>query len=325
MGDAGGGVDAGPGVDTGMPPPPVDSGITPPPPGMFVDPACTDGMYTEALPNPAADISDLVAAYSPAAATTYVLDVLSRRYPFASGLVAQGRMSGIGDCVEAFLRDTSSPSAVNRQLSTLVHECGHFVDIDMGGTYVINDSLTLSCSGGRATSQGGNTIARSLMNDDDYSSMRPPCGGGRGGCDSYADVYLDGDPTNGTFEGGDQGFASVIEEATQYVNSIATGYAFNNELMGGFVSERDGILTFLWWIMRYLRHTRLNYPSAYAFISGDPCWREAILTVWGRAWLFLGLTEDMSWLGIDDDTLLGLVGDATLLQEIQMIRDADGC
>ena len=71
-------------------------------------------------------------------------------------------------------------------------------------------------------------------------------------CDFYRQVYLDGDPDDDNFEGGDQGYNSVLEETTQYINSLAVGYAFN-DLYSGSVSERDGILTFLWYITRYLK------------------------------------------------------------------------
>ena len=95
--------------------------------------------------------------------------------------------------------------------------------------------------------------------------------------------------------------------------------------MGGSVSERDGILTFLWYVQRYLRLARLQYPDAYGLLVNDPCWRESVLTVWGRAWLYLTLTDDLPQLGIDDDLLYGLATDETLLEEIDRLRDAQGC
>ena len=72
---------------------------------------------------------------------------------------------------------------------------------------------------------------------------------------------------------------------------------------------------------------RLDYPDAYAhLLSGDGGkWRDAILTVWGRAWLFLGETKDIPALGIDDDFLLELVSEPVLVDEIQRLRDAAGC
>jgi len=292
---------------------------------------CTDGQHREALPDPSASIDDLTSSYSSAAFQDFVANVLERRYPVGAHLVSLGRMSDVftQDCVDVFLRNRSSASGVISDLSTVVHECGHFADLAAGfsvNEYIITQELTITCTGGDTTSRGGNTFARSRLNGDDYASVRPACGGSRTGCDTYADVYLDGNPDDSNFEGGDQGFNSVIEEATQYVNSLATSYAFTNELGGSYsTSERDGILTFLWYIERYLRMARTDFPSAHTFLVNDACWQDAILTIWGRAWLYLEATRGMPHLGIDDTALEALVGDPALLDEIQAVRDAAGC
>jgi hypothetical protein len=314
----GGGVvgDAGPRPDGFVPSP--DAG-PPVMPGEWVDPSCVDGMYSEPLPNPDASIADLLGTFSSADPHAFVNGVLMRRYPIGQGIVERGLANTrLGDCVELFIGSPSSGQDAARQLSTVVHECGHFADLGsgFGSSYVIRPDLVIECNGGDTEERGGNTFARSRMNGDDQASMRPD--------DFYRDVYLDGDPDNGSFEGGDQGFNSVLEEATQYVNSLATGYAFNDQY-AFTVSERDGILTFLWYIERYLRLARTSFPSAYAFISGDACWRNLILTIWGRAWIYLEATADIPTLGIDDDALFALVTNPVLLEEIQRIRDAHGC
>ena len=69
---------------------------------------------------------------------------------------------------------------------------------------------------------------------------------------------------------------------------------------------------------------RLQYPQAYTVITND-CWREVILTVWGRAWLFLNATENIKKLGIADAKILDLVMRPELLEEIQRVRDLEGC
>ena len=307
---------------------PTDGG-TPPPMSVRVDPMCTDGMFTETLPDPTVDLSDLEASYSPSEARAFIEAVLGRRYSTGRELVQNGTNPRIGDCVDTFLRDPTTPADVYGQLSTVVHECGHFYDLGEGtfgnAVYVINDSpLRFSCEGGDTTARGGNTFARSRIRGDSYQPMRPP---GRDG-DFYADVYLDGDPDNAEFEGGDQGFNSLLEETVQYVNSLATSYAFTNELnTGGASSQRDGILTFLWYVMRYLRMARMDFPAAYAHIvdGAGGCFRDAVLTVWGRAWLFLETTDGMGHLGIDDSEIMALVLDPDLLSEIQRLRDASGC
>ncbi|MBX3273666.1 MAG: hypothetical protein KF729_25605 [Sandaracinaceae bacterium] len=314
-----------PGSDAG-----TDRDAGPPPPtSPLVDPNCLDGRFSEPLPDPGASLADLEAAFGGTAPRAFIEAVLGRRYTTGRLLVENGLHPGIGDCVQVFLRDSSSPTAIYGELSTIVHECGHFYDLAEGSgsrsVYVVNDApLRLTCSGGDTTSRGGQTFARSRIRADEFQPLRPP---GRGG-DFYAEVYLDGDPDDGTFQGGDQGFNSVLEETLQYVNSLATSYAFTNELnRGGASSQRDGILTFLWYLTRYLRMARLSFEPAYAhLVSGDGgCWRDAILTVWGRAWLYLEATRGMSHLGISDRELEMLVMDPELLAEIQRLRDAAGC
>ncbi|MBI4816730.1 MAG: hypothetical protein HY791_10755 [Deltaproteobacteria bacterium] len=291
-----------------------------------VDPACLDGLYTESLPMAGADIDSDVASYQPTAVRAFILTVLEKRYPIGKAVVEGGLANTrLGDCIDQFLQPSSSANEVARQLSTIVHECGHFFDLGQSGfddaTYVITPTLRFQCSGG--SSRG--TPARSLINDDELSSLRAPCGGrGSFDCDSYADIYLDGDPNDGRFDSGDQGFDMLLEETVQYVNSLASGYALSDRYVGS-VSERDGILTFLWYVGRYLKMTREDHPAAYLKLSEDSCWRRAILTVWGRAWLYLEATEGDPALGIADRTLIALVRDARILDEIQRLRVLEGC
>lgn len=116
----------------------------------------------------------------------------------------------------------------------------------------------------------------------------------------------------------------MLEETTQYINSLATGYVFRDQIRGSR-SERDGILAFLWYVERYLYRARTMHPDAYAFIRDSACWREAILTVWGRAWLYLQHTDAMRPLEIYAPTFMTAVRNPVLLAEIQRIRDAHGC
>ena len=90
-------------------------------------------------------------------------------------------------------------------------------------------------------------------------------------------------------------------------------------------SAMDGILTFLWYVERYLRLARLEYPRAYSKLADDPCWRNAILTIGGRAWIMLEAAEGNGSLEINDVELFELVRDPDLLDEIQRLREKEGC
>ena len=290
---------------------------------------CTPNAYTETLPTKSADISDLVNAYSSAKAQDFVLKVLARRYTQGKSNVDKGlAYTQLGNCIDLFLRDKSSAKAVMSQLSTVVHECGHMADIAAsagnGNTYIIRDDLKFSCTKGDTTTRGGVTFARSRIVADAYAASRPACGGSfKNGCDFYADIYLNGNPDDAKFDSGDQGFNLLLEEVVQYINSIATGYAFEDQMKGSTVSDRDGILTFMWYVERYLKMAREKYSDAYKLLSEDACWRHGILSVWGRAELYLDKTKNSTSLGIDDDAIEKLVRAPTLVNEIDLLRKLD--
>ncbi len=302
---------------------------TPMGPAGPIDPMCVDGRYMETVASDLTDLSAELAAYDPNDLRGFITAVAAKRSPTAVKIVDGGLMNQQFNCIEAFVRDRSSGQAVVRQLSTVVHECGHAFDLNMGGfegaAYYLTEDTVFTCGDGDTTERFGKTFARSRILGDEYESKRPKCNNQQTpGCDFYADVYLDGNPDDAMFDSGDQGFNSVLEETTQYVNSLATAYAIRDYYQGS-ASERDGILTFLWYVTRYLKMARTQYPDAYTLLSQDPCWRQGILKVWGRAWLYLSVTENEAALGIDDDTIEALVLDADLLDEIERLRTIEGC
>lgn len=301
---------------------PGSGGTTPDP----SKPGCAQGAYTEALPTKAS-LSGLT--FSTAQANAYLLGALGKRYPLGKEIVEGGLSSDLaqsqGNCIDRFLDDKSSAEAVLRQAPTVVHECGHFFDLGEGSGstsgYVVRPDLRFTCKMGDTTSRGGKTFARSLLKTDAYYNKRKACGGQvKQGCDFYADVYLDGSASDAAFQSGDQGYNSVLEEANQYVNSLATALAFEETYQGSKASERDGILTFLWYIERYLKMAREEYPEAYALISDDPCWRQATLSVWDRGWFYLDATKSSSSLGMDDAAITTLAKESSLTSEIDALR-----
>lgn len=296
-----------------------------------VSPSCTDGKYAEVLSDPNADISSLVSSFSAAKYRDFLVDVLALRYPTGSFLV-KNAPTDENDCMNLFVpaSDRGTAAKVLSHVEVVVHECGHIYDLGQRSqdksVYQITTSQKFTCSG--ASYIGANaTFPRSAIRTDSFSAKRPPCPTkGSHGCDGYADVYLDGSPSNSTFESGDQGFNMVLEEAVQYVNSLATQRAFEDQIKSGYkTSARDGILTYLWYVQRYLHMARTEHASQYAFLMGDANWRDAILTMWGRAWLYLEATKGRQALGIDDDKLSELVHDPVLMDEIARVRAASGC
>lgn len=325
--------DSGPSTDTGTPNDAGHDAETTPSPDE-VDPQCLDGQYSEPLPDQTADISSAKANYSSSNLKGFLDAVLDARYPVGKWIVDGGIQNyDRANCVQEFTRDTSSADGVIGDLSTVVHECGHFFDRGKSGFdsswYGFTPNTTFECSGGNSMSPNNNpdgeTFARSRIRNDQYQPKHPPCEEtSSNDCDRYADIYLDGNPDDGNFDGGDQGFNMLLEEAVQYVNSLATSYAFEDHIRGS-TSALDGILTFLWYTERYLRMARLDYPAVHDKLTQDPCWRKAILTMWGRAWLLIDKAESHDSLGIRDSKLFSLVRDPDLLKEIDRVRQAHGC
>jgi len=287
------------------------SGDTSGEPPAHTDPNCVDGMYQESLSANDVDLSDLFAAYQPANRVDFVMEALSRRYPIGHYIVEESSAQSGDDCaaeyVDSGFSDPEDPASLLRGTGTIVHECGHGLNLGMGfiesSHYVINDSLLLKCD-------RPETIGRGAIDGDEFSPAVFD--------DFYRDTYL--------VELGDQGFEMLLEETSQYVNSLATGYAFLDQYDdNSSTSARDGLLSFLWYVERYLYLTRNQYPDSYDALVGDPCWREAILTVWGRGWKYLEATEGLMTLGIDDEEILEALLNPTLLAEIQLVRDAHGC
>jgi hypothetical protein len=213
-----------------------------------------------------------------------------------------------------------------------VHECGHYYDSDLssGSTndYFISDSVIPSCTRGDTVKRGGDTFERSRIRQDQYQPLRSPCPRLtiNATCDFYAELYLDGNPDDNTFQSGDQGYNFLLEEFVQYINSLATSWAFLDKMSSTTqTTARDGMLTFTWYLTRYLRMARLQYPTAYTRIANDACWRDAALNAWGRAWLFLEQTQGVTALGLFDSAVYKLATDPELLGEIDRLRQLASC
>lgn len=160
---------------------------------------CIDGQFAEVPPNQE-PIDDLIAAYAPENAIDFVRGVLARRYPngayiFDGGMAAA--TNGQETCFDQFLPADQRGAATDviPHIDTLVHECGHMFDVSdsdfASSSYRILPDISFSCVGGDSDTRGGVTFARSLLNTDAFSPLRPPCSSGAAeSCDTYADVYL---------------------------------------------------------------------------------------------------------------------------------------
>ena len=304
----------------------------PQPNALLLDENCIDGAWQERWPNREQDVSSIVQNFHGQNPVQNVVALLNARYPdgalYVNSALADTRY---GNCFDIFYTPTTSGSDLVSQLSLLTHECGHFADLVGPANvnndfFLVNSTTEFDCRRGETVARGGDTFANSLLADDQYQQDFPPCTSDQvtRQCDSYARTYLNGDENDGQHQSGDQGFDSLLEEAHQYVTSLATGYAFN-DFYSRATSERDGVAAFMWYITRYLRLARTEHPLAYARISQDACWREMVLTTWGRAWRYLQRTEGMPMLGLNDDLYISRALNPELLEEIDRLRAFEGC
>jgi hypothetical protein len=313
---------------------------------VLVDKNCIDGKYILSPQEKFLKVSefptiqDLVNSYSKSNYMGFIYGVLGRRYPTGKSIIEQG---GGQQAVDKWLWSKETAQSVLNSLGMAVHEIGHGIDKQVPQNWYFitvdkNNSAfsftTPGMHGKKTTSQSPMySMERSLLLADDQNYKRPPAksdkiftskefGEGPFGCDkSYAETYLCGDPNNSSFESGDQGYNSLIEEYVQYVNSLAMAYYFIDYTRAS--SDRHALYTWLWWNERYLKKIRNEHPDQYKYLLDNKVWLELILTLWGRAWLYL--STGIEGMQPDSDYLHKLVQEEVMLSEIQKIRDACNC
>ncbi len=303
--------------------------------GGMTSPTCMDGLYTETTALSSGDLAAEVAAFSATDGVAFVSAVLAKRYPNGKFIMESGDVASKAStpgCIKLFWSPAQGKTAQGAlgQAGLLVHECGHMYDLALAGgtytsnTYFVHEDLEFKCTGLSYT--GANAgFARSLIKGDEFNAAWPACANfGEQNCDGYAPLYLNGEPKDEKFDSGDQGYNMVIEEVNQYVNSLATGYAVADQLPYNSSAE-DGILTYFWYMQRYLHMARLQYPDAYKYLIGNSCWRQVTLTLWGRGWFYLNKSADNAKLNLKGAMLRDLVKTPALLDEIARIRQAEGC
>ena len=97
------------------------------------------------------------------------------------------------NCID-FFHDSSSPQSVISEMFTIVHERGHFFNLNMSGwgenVYFITDTQSFTCTDGSIPSNGGGvTFSRSLIKNDAYYSSYLSCEDtGGSNCDLCLDI-----------------------------------------------------------------------------------------------------------------------------------------
>jgi hypothetical protein len=242
-----------------------------------------------------ADLSDLQASYAPATYADTLLEVTRRRYTDGAFVLSEA----YPPCdLDTFVDQSSWGSLLHPSANVAVHEFGHCWDLAhvgaAGWPYFLHEGDV------RTAPDLANFFRSEIVATHEFPAQ-----------DSYLDVYLTG-------TSGDQDFNLVLEEATQYVHSLAVDYCLRDTLSGS-TSARDGILTFFYYIERYLRIAREEHPDDYDEIARDDATIHVIDGIWGRGNFYLMLSETDDRLGINDDLVAGFVYADDHISELEAI------
>jgi hypothetical protein len=195
--------------------------------------------------------------------------------------------------------DSSTFADMLDGLGTLVHEMGHcwgFQFMSAGYAYLITDTIEI------------HTTRLDTFDRSEISTVHEFAS-----TDFYYNTYLTG-------SSGAQGFSTVLDELNQYIHSLAIAYCYNDFRRRGMrTSARDGVLTFMYYVEKYLQVARTAHPTDYDRILADENAVHAMDVLWGRANLYLQQTQGMTALGINDAMIAGHVFAAANLEELRLV------
>ncbi|SRR6266540_417734 len=300
------------------------------PTNPLVDSNCVDGKVyaAEVLPL-RAKIDDLTTSFTtdPLRRVAWVVQALNRRLPLGGLFVSTATKpsatdpmqatNGEGNCfgVSFDATDTKWTDYVGG-FRTVVHECGHMMDLNHD-RFMMRLDLEYKCS----LSGWSTAPLRTIINGDQFDALGP-----KGGMlDFQKSVYLKATDTGRWID--------LFTEANQYVNTLVTSYAYYDV---AHVNNKDDPIAgdasrdHWWWVQRYLYMLR-NTPSLkpeYDKIANDACWRQLILADWGRVNRYWTATAQENLVGMwteEAPKVDKLIQDPRLLAEIDNLRKLDGC
>jgi hypothetical protein len=270
----------------------------------------------EQIPAERASIEDLIPSFAVATRTDWAIQVLERRYPNGAELIRGATMNdpdGEGNCFGIAYQPDDGWEAIVDGLRTSVHECGHMMDLQFD-RWLIRPDLEYACK----TDIWEGSPMRSALLDDEFDALGPT----GGTLDFQKEVYLQ--PT-GTGNGGDQRFYLLFTEFSQYVNTLGTSYSVYDYAPDDVVAG-DASRDFAWFIERYLRILRMEYPAEYDKLGKDECWRKLVLADWGKLNRYWDASKGLEKLVSDEAAKVDeLIRDPRLLAEIENLRVRDGC
>jgi hypothetical protein len=200
-------------------------------------------------------------------------------------------------------------------LRTVVHECGHMMDL-VRDRFMMRLDLEYKCT------LTDNTLPiRTIINGDTFDALGPT----GGMLDFQKSVYLK--------PGDMQRWIGLFTEANQYVNTLVTSYAYYDNAHANNHDDPiagDASRDHWWWVQRYLYalHNSPSLQAAYTKLTGDVCWRQLILADWGRLNRYWVATAQENLVGMwtkESPMVDKLIQDPRLMGEIDNLRKLEGC
>ncbi len=136
--------------------------------------------------------------------------------------------------------------------------------------------------------------------------------------DNYYKTYLTG-------RSGQQGVLLLLDEVNAYTfSAIGDTNVRHTMSENQFMSTRDGLATFMYYLQLYLYHARTEVPQDYKKIKQDKKYVKLIKTLWENAEMAMLYTSPYKNLGINDIPKLEQVVSKKYMDEIKTFFEGTG-
>jgi hypothetical protein len=280
-------------------PPPDEPPPDDPPPDDPPPPEPTVECYAEPI-FPDADINSMVLDYGGVGWKSELITIMEHRHPATASLLDAQQ----DDSYFAQFSNSSSWTGMVGWLDTLTHEETHLYNAelswDLGADHVLflTDDHVLELP-----------EVPDFPRSEIYSEVDPFAIDG-----IYAGLYLTGWQ-------GERGLLPLLDETSCYLAEIGSVGSVGEHFQQ-WVSVKDGVTAFLYFIEVYLRQARLEHPALYEGMKAEVQLQKAVELLWVRAHFLLPFADVYENLGIDDEGYRALMHDPENMNEISLFIDA---
>ena len=292
--------------------PTSDPTQTPVPNGQFTvqtDPSCTDGQYSETLPDQSANIGPIVSSIDsmedPGAQVIadHLMQVLDLAYPYGAFIVRES--PDFDRSFNCAFNWSNKGYGWETSWGLAIHECGHA--LDGFSKYYMSTNYELN-------QPANDYFWRQELTGDPYHNTIPDASANS----TYFDV---GSVT------GDQGIQTMYDEWAQYVHSVALDYLLYPTPESNTTYQIEYMLNFAWAAPRYFLWAKNNHPDDFNSMMNSFDVREATLAIWGQTWLYYdAFANNTTWTPTRNETrYIDAINHPDLQAMMNEIRVKHGC